>query len=774
MRTIPRKVDVRSADVSLFLVKSVYDVEVFNTHQEKEILLAIRLNRTHLLFVLSQLSAGGFFGLYIFFLCLSFASLIYIGDLKPYFTVGVGLILISAIMSAFVLPLASERKTSISSPQSDAIPMYMLMSSAIAGTFATQHVTTGLFVTVFTAIVIATTSTGLVFLLIGLFKGANSASFLPYPVTAGFFAGIGWLIFSGSLTMLTKIKVTYVSLPNFFALPTLLHWLPAFICFLLLYLCERKKRGMYELLSILFLAILLFYLVAVLVLHTPITTLQANGFLLNITPHVTAHNYLTDLSFRAINWQAILHQSSTILLIIFFSVSGILIKLSGLDIFLKTETDLNRELRVAGGINIACGLLGGIVEYASVNNTLLNEKTQRKNSPAPYLAGLFASAFCLILFFYGLSFVVYLPTFLLGGILMFLGFSLIRKGVIDTYKKMEWREYLIVLIILSVVIHYGIFQSVIVGILISIMFFVITYSRFNVIRDVFTGESLSSNKQREPSVQRWLSQHGNYLLYIKLQSYIFFGNAQILWQELKYRLSIDHDSLRYVICDFHTVVGIDSSAITTFTRIKQLAEKEKFTLIFIEMSKTTHTLMKKNSIIHDNDCIRIFSTYDEALQWCEEEYIISNNLVSRSCIPLETRLKELYAVGDVSRVHQYFKEIRIQKGEYLYHTNDPSDVLYYIESGYLTLLWDTYHDDKKRLRTVGPGNTIGEVGFYLQLPRPATVIANEDCVLQVLTMEGKKRMHQHDRELMIYFDMLVINILSERVIHSWGRQNAHV
>jgi len=716
---------------------------------------------------LSYILSGAFFALDILLICLSFAALLYVGNLKSYYAAGLGFILIGTIINVVILSLYSQRTTTISQPQTDPFPIYVLMSSAIVSLFAAHHITQGLFTTVIAAISIATLLTGMLFLLIGLFKRADLISFLPYPVIAGFFAGGGWLLFSGSLTMLTNLPVTQASLLNFFEPMMLLEWLPAFGYAILLSLCVNYSRSIYPIFSILIAAILLFYAITIGLLGIPIATLHADNLLLNEASKVSMSSYFSYFSFGLIYWPAIIHEFMAILLIVFFSVVGILIKLSGLDILLKTETDLSRELRITGAANILSGLFGGLVGYVSMNNTLLNSQFQQTKDTSPYVVGLFAGLFCLILFLYGLNLIGYLPRFIPGGMLMFFGISYIKKWVYDTYKQIEWHEYIIILIILGIVIKYGIFQGVLAGIVISTTFFVVTYSRMSVIRYIITGESISSNKQREPSTKKWLLDHGNYLLYIKLQNYIFFGNALTLWKELKHRLILTKHTIHYVIFDFHAVVGIDSSAITLFIKMQQLAEKEKINLIFIEMDNARYHILKKYGLLKEGiSTIKVFTSYDDAMQWCEEDYLIKNQLISRTRIPLEDRLNELYGTSNTSRITQYFERIVIKKGEYLFHKNDPAGPLYYVESGYLTILWETHEYQPKRLRAIGPGNTIGEIGFYLQQPRSATVIADEDCVLQMLSDENRVRMYEEDSQLMVYFDKYIVSILAERIVHT--------
>ena len=82
-------------------------------------------------------------------------------------------------------------------------------------------------------------TTGLVFFLVGHFKLSNMARFVPFPVVAGFMAGIGLLIVFQSLGSLAKISLTWDSLPQLFTMNAILHWTPG-LAFALVMMFGKK------------------------------------------------------------------------------------------------------------------------------------------------------------------------------------------------------------------------------------------------------------------------------------------------------------------------------------------------------------------------------------------------------------------------------------------------------------------------------------------------------------------------------------------------------
>jgi sulfate permease, SulP family len=67
-----------------------------------------------------------------------------------------------------------------------------------------------------------------------------------------------------------------------------------------------------------------------------------------------------------------------------------------------------------------------------------------------------------------------------------------------------------------------------------------------------------------------LAAHGSEIQGMSLQSYLFFGSANRLYQQVK-ALFANQPDCRFLMFDFRLVTGIDSSAMHSFTQIKQVA-----------------------------------------------------------------------------------------------------------------------------------------------------------------------------------------------------------
>jgi SulP family sulfate permease len=68
-----------------------------------------------------------------------------------------------------------------------------------------------------------------------------------------------------------------------------------------------------------------------------------------------------------------------------------------------------------------------------------------------------------------------------------------------------------------------------------------------------------------------------------------------------------------------------------------------------------------------------------------------------------------------------------------------------------------------RLRTMGMGTIVGEIGFHTDIPRSATVIADQETVAYRLSRKSMHDMKQYDPELAFAFQELMLRLMTERL-----------
>jgi sulfate permease, SulP family len=89
--------------------------------------------------------------------------------------------------------------------------------------------------------------------------------------------------------------------------------------------------------------------------------------------------------------------------------------------------------------------------------------------------------------------------------------------------------------------------------------------------------------------------------------------------------------------------------------------------------------------------------------------------------------------------------------------------MYFVESGHVTTNLQVSPDRFIRLRSMGAGSTVGEMGLYLKTPRTATVFVTEPSVLYRLSDKSLKLIEQKDPDLASLLHRWIVKLLAERL-----------
>src|SRR5262249_56478890 len=92
--------------------------------------------------------------------------------------------------------------------------------------------------------------------------------------------------------------------------------------------------------------------------------------------------------------------------------------------------------------------------------------------------------------------VSFVPRFICGGLLIFLGVVFLWEWVWEASRKLTRLDYVVVLFILAVVGAVGYTEGVATGIIAAVVLFVHNYSRVDVVSHALSGASLRSNVDR--------------------------------------------------------------------------------------------------------------------------------------------------------------------------------------------------------------------------------------------------------------------------------------
>jgi SulP family sulfate permease len=713
-----------------------------------------------------SLTAGLIAGIVAVMVEISLAALIFSGDLSRFVSSGIGITLFSSFVIGLVVSLTSAFRGVVGVGQDIPAAILGVVAAAIATSLPASTPPEEVYATVVAAIAVTSLVTGVGFFLLGLLRLGGLVRFIPYPVIGGFLAGTGWLLIKGSFGVMADASLTISGLPGLFAVQAVTKWLPGLLFAVLLYLIARRYSHFLIIPGLLLAAVLMFYIV-MWAMRVSVAEAGAQGWFLGSFPAGALWRPLTPGDLRLVQWQAIFGNVGSIATILLVSTVSLLLNASGLELTVRRDVDLDRELRASGLATILSGLGGGTPGYMALSLSALGYRLKAESR----LVGILAAGVCGLTLFIGAPLLAILPRPVIGGLLFFLGLSFLVEWIYDSWFKLSRGEYVIVLLILIAMNVVGVLEGVGLGILLAVGLFVLEYSRTSVVKHTLTGSSFHSNVDRPKLYEQLLLRKGELSYILELQGFIFFGTANKLLDRVRERVGeAGKVCPHFVLLDFRQVIGLDASAILSFTKIIQLAQSNGFVLIFTDLNPVLQKKLSKDVLTPAYaECCLTFTDLNHGVEWCEEQIIQqieSAGLKAKPATLLEQIEKELPSSANLEQLKGYCQKMQVEAGHVLIHQGQHSAGMFFIESGGAEARLNLAEGKSVRLRKMSPGTIVGEVGLYADMPTSASVLADQTSTLYFLSRDKLLEMEQKSPDLAAALHRFIARLLGERLFDS--------
>jgi SulP family sulfate permease len=691
----------------------------------------------------------------------SFVALIFVDPISGFIGNGTSLMLLMAAILGIFMAVFSSYAGTIAIPQDRVAPIVAFMASLIIHDMrGAPPVIIG--VTVLAAIAVATLIVGVILFLLGTYQLGNVVRFAPYPVIGGFLAGSGWLLLTGSFRVISGQSFSLADLPVYLSNGVLAAWVPCAIFGTVAYLGVRFSRHYLTLPALMVASIIGFY-TWVGFNHQGVELARQHDWILSVPANAGFNQILTFPALIHADWGIVFSQYPTFIALLLTSIVSILLNTSALELEADEDIDLNRELRAAGMANVVGGFAGGMIGFPSLSLSSLAVGMGVKSR----IVGLISAGTCLLLLAFGTEVLSYIPKFILGGILFYAGLSFLTEWIFDSYFRLLREDYLLVVLILAIVAFFGYLDGVGAGIVVATVLFVLKYSSINVISSTLSGNNHHSSVDRSPVEARLLDDRGGQIHILRIKGFIFFGSANNLLNSIRERYADpDLPGLRYLILDFQQVSGLDTSGLVSMSKLSRLAQRGRFTILAASVPVDIQNSFRNAGLIGDGPGkIRTFRDRDFSIEWCENE-IIAQEMTA----PVKER-KDLAEILnafhpwkiDTSVLLKYLERQEVGKNHYLMLQGDPSDELFFLESGRVRVVVELDNGRLMRIRTMEAGTVVGEIGLYLGQARLASVVTEEPCSIARLTAESLSRMQQENPALAAAFHEFMVRVLAERV-----------
>lgn len=677
---------------------------------------------------------------------------------------GIAIILVGTFVTGVGGALFSDYKAIICSPRNGLVPIFAVMVGSIYTSFGSEY-SIGAEATIIAAIMVTTVITGLFLLLLGRLKLGNLVRYIPYPVTGGFFAGIGYIFVEGGITVAAGVEPSFASFGDgqFIQLIT-----PAAILALCLIMGKMFKDNSLSVPGILLLALVLFYGILFI---AGISHEQASNS--GLVPVIESSGSLLPVFhfdyWDQIRWTAVFEQFGGIVVVSLLCAMMLLLDVSGIELIARRDLSPDHELQVMGITNIVNGFVGGFPGVHDVSDTALVDKIGGKDRLTGVVYSILVGAALLA----GAEFMELVPTFILGGLLIYVGLEFLIDWVWKAREELPLSDYVVVLIILVVIIFSDILQGVTFGFFIAIILFVINYSQLSVIKIETNGSDHASNVDRDLETRELLNKEGNRVLILVLQGFIFFGTADKLITAIRTRIMEKEGSrFDFLVLDFHHVSQLDTSAIVTFSKLAQLSERVGFHIVISSADEGSIKQLVRHGFFTFADLTwerHYKEQLDTAVDWCERRILSDLRQSSEDGnISLADIIRRIaYDEEDVKLLSDFFVLENRKAGEYLFQEGDKGESLYFVGSGTVVVVMKVPNQQDRILRKYKAGAILGEMAIYTGENRTASVRIEKDAELFRLDKNQLDNMSRKFPGSTAALHTYIVRLLAERL----GRAN---
>jgi SulP family sulfate permease len=676
---------------------------------------------------------------------LSFAALIFSGELRSGFGIGVFSALVAVAIGGLAIAVFSRFAIAMAGPDNNPTAVLALAATGIAVVVPAQRIPTML-----TVIALATLLTGIALIAFGAARTSRAIRYIPEPMIGGFNAASGVLVMLGSLRVLTGHSLGLAGLHALVMEPVLIQFGLALALAATLVVLSGRFGAVA--IPLTFLGSVAASLAAATVLHVPFDALRATGWFFSMPK---ASPWLAWSAHGPIDVHATLMSVPAMVVVAIVSSVTLLFNETGLELLTGKDVDLDRELRLTGFANVAGALFGGMVAYVSFARTSLNHQLGVRDRSIGVIVALGALAAIVVGPWRLIDFV---PVFAPAGLLIALGGGVAYRWLIRPHRGQSRGDYVTIWAIVLAIVWLGFVPGIVVGLAVGCITFVVRYGRVDAVERRWSGELIRSSLQRSQRESDVLATQGRRVRVFRLRGFIFFGIADRLYREL-FACTREVDGVMWIVVDFGGVTGMDSSAAAAFVKFARNVDADRVQFMICGMNARVVTLW--NAALDSHLRPLAFEDRDLALEFCEAQLLQLFDSSAQEAASIDAWLSARFGVPLAKLICDRLERIDLATGVVLCAQGERADRMFFIDCGRLAVIIG----EAVRVSSLGPQTTIGEMGLYRQMPRDATVVAEVPAVVYALSRDRLEEIEMLDPRAAMAFHASIVRSLADRIDH---------
>jgi glutaminase len=290
----------------------------------------------------------------------------------------------------------------------------------------------------------------------------------------------------------------------------------------------------------------------------------------------------------------------------------------------------------------------------------------------------------------------------------------------------------------------------------------------SVIRRDYRADRVRSNRLRTPEERRILTDEGGKVAVLEAQGALFFGSSEQLIRRIA-ELATD---ARYVIVDFKRVHLVDASACKLIARAARTMAGGEVALVFAAMNEDgpLAPLTQAFGAAGDGKLVRSFRDMDGALEWCEDELLaqdVAGAPETRFALR-EINLFKGLKPDECRLLESIVQPLVFEKGDVVIREGAEANLFFVLARGKVSVQIRVpgQGERKKRVASIGPGLSFGEMALLDGGRRSADIVADERVICYGLRVDRLQQLTAEHPNIMITILSNLTREFSERLRHA--------
>ena len=691
---------------------------------------------------------------------ISFGALMFPGTLSAGIPMAIWAMLIGSCIGGVWIALATSLPplaTGIDSPTGAVLVLLSATTgSAVMAAGGSAQTAVETIMLIFTA---ATFMSGALLYGLGARRWGSYFRFVPSCVVGGFLAATGFLLIAGGVRMTTgRTLITFSSLAADWSVVQIAKLASAVAALMVLLALRRWVKSALAMPA----ALLVMWLTGVIVLQILGLSGPEHGWYLPSLETLPKWSPLEAARKSHLTWSMMPGLIPELLAVTIVALISLVTKVSSIEVGRQASGDLDCEFRAHGIASLIAAPFGGLTSSLQVGTSRLLEHAGGATRMSGVVCALALGSVGVANF--NLQGLIPIP--IVAGLVFYLGYTFIIDALWRPYSQRAWLDLVLAIGITIVCIAHGYLIGVLAGLVCACILFAISYARLGVVRRHVTRAQFASYVGRSAEASEHLRENGDAIQLYWLSGYIFFGSSEGVFERIRSDIeALPPRRVAYVILDFGMVSGADSSAVVSLTKLRNFCDQQGTTLVYCSLSPAARAVLQRGGFFGGKSQHQAFADLNRALAWCEDQLLAKANVDKDTGLAGFERWlhRQLGASIMATDLLTYLERKDTDGSQMLYCEGEPADTVDLVAAGNLSI--DIAKDDGEtlRVRRIMTHTVVGEMGFFRNSVRSATISSDGPATIFTLTRTNFERMRRERPDLAIAFDDFIMRVLADRV-----------